>query len=82
MKAIIDEISDYLACAEERTINNFMRLVDKGDARSFRSAGYTIIQQKLKDGIDGIMLWRMTLMHHDCEIIHQDIEIILKITME
>jgi hypothetical protein len=82
MEKVISEISDYLAREEEKTIKKFMRIANKSDIWSFNNAGYTITQQKLKSGMDGIMSWRMTLMRRDCEVIHQDIEVILRITME
>lgn len=82
VKSIINEVSKYLARSEEATMKKFIRITGKNDKWSFADAGYTITEQKLKDGIDGIMLWRMTLMRYDQEVVHQDIEVKINITME
>jgi hypothetical protein len=82
VKSIINDISGYLARSEETTMRKFMRITGKNDQWSFADAGYKIARQRLKDGIDGTMLWRITLLRYDQEVIHQDIEVKFNITME
>ena len=82
IKNITMELSDYIARIEEETIEKFMLITGKGNLYAFKDAGYTITKQQIKDGIDGIMLFRITLMRYNDEIIHQDIEIKINTTME
>lgn len=82
VKSIINDVSEYLARSEETTMRKFMLITGKNDQWSFADAGYKIARQRLKDGIDGTMLWRITLLRYDQEVIHQDIEVRFNITME
>ena len=75
------DISVYLARAEERTIHEFINIVGYRTYEEFKEAGYIIISQKVKDGRDGIMLWKMSLLHDKTEIAHQNIEIKLDTEM-
>ena len=83
------KLAEFLAESEEKTIEEFMRIAGlkteycaseafwetKEVLNKFHEAGYTIEEQQLKNGCDGIMIWRMTLLRDNRGICYQDIEI-------
>ena len=82
IRNITQVLLEYIERTKEETIEKFMLITGTGDSYSFRDAGYTITKQQIKDGIYGVMLFRIILMRYDDEIIHQDIEIKINTTME
>lgn len=89
MTTQFEEIGTFLAKAEEKTISEFMVIAGLGKEyqsansipkiksvlKKFAEQGYSIKHRKISNKMNEPMIWRISLLLDDNEIIRQDIKI-------